>query len=168
MVDNGTFSQNLRRFLILKGIKIALLVHRLRWFYWMSGFWLLVELQRWRVCAAGLFLCKGTFFSFNCIPVVLHESFFVCFDGVLEGNWQLEFCQAGALDPQLVGLRPVVFVEVGWLNAIPNFNLFSYIRPFNKLLSSVSLIRLAQRFEWYDSRGKGKINFATDSKPCVY
>ena len=64
-------------------------------------------------CAAGLFLCKGTFFSFDCIPVVLHESFFVCFDGVLEGNWQLEFCRAGALDPQLVGLRPVVFVEVG-------------------------------------------------------
>ena len=43
-----------RRLYILKGIKIALLVQKLRRFCWMGGFCLLVELQRWRVCVCSL------------------------------------------------------------------------------------------------------------------
>ena len=56
MVQDGASSHKidyftiLRRFKILKGIKIVLLVQDLRWFCWTGGFCLLVEHQRWRVC----------------------------------------------------------------------------------------------------------------------
>ena len=43
--------QFLRRFWILKGIQIALLVQKLWRFCWMGGFCLLVELQLGRACA---------------------------------------------------------------------------------------------------------------------
>ena len=43
-----------RRFQILKGLHIALLVQKLPRFCLMGGFWLLVELQRWRVCVCSL------------------------------------------------------------------------------------------------------------------
>ena len=49
-----------RRFWILKGIIIAVLVEKCQWFCWMGGFCLLVELHQEgsvpAACAAGLFL----------------------------------------------------------------------------------------------------------------
>ena len=65
MVEDSAFSHKLdnvtifRRFWILKGISIALLVQKLRGFWWTGGFYLVVELHREgsasAVCAGGLF-----------------------------------------------------------------------------------------------------------------
>ena len=55
MFEDGAFNHKIdyftifRRFKILKGITITVLVQKLRRFCWMGGFSLLVELHRWRV-----------------------------------------------------------------------------------------------------------------------
>ena len=71
----GLFTWNhpifLRRFLILKGIQIALPVQKLQQFCWMGGYCLLVELQRWRVCACSL---RSRLVYESCIALLNHCS----------------------------------------------------------------------------------------------
>ena len=76
-----------RRFQILKGLHIALLVPKLPRFCLMGGFWLLVELQRWRVCVCSLrrpIIYHTIYWKYSGVPPTRSINFFTNFFSSLQ------------------------------------------------------------------------------------